>query len=48
MRAILLLALVALSGCSFFGSDDPVVCTLEFRLYTVRVVNEAGQPVDDL
>ena len=48
MRTVLLLALVTLSGCSFFSSDDEVVCTLEFRMYAVRVVNEAGQPVDDL
>lgn len=48
MRPLLLLLLAALAGCSLFRSDDPVACTLEFRSYTVRVVNEAGGPVNGL
>ncbi|HLT48213.1 MAG TPA: hypothetical protein VK002_13345 [Rubricoccaceae bacterium] len=44
------LALLALPACSAPrpGGDGDVACTLEFRTYTVQVVDEADQPVGGL
>jgi hypothetical protein len=43
---------LASAGCSFLlpGSrtDDPVACTMEFRMVTVTVVDAAGRPVTGL
>ena len=51
MRLLLLVVAFALvgSGCSFFyGDHDDIACTLEFRFYTVRIVDTEGQPVNGL
>jgi uncharacterized protein YceK len=57
MRTLLLAlctsAFVLLPGCSLFRSTDgpgpgECPCTMEFRMITVRVVDEAGRPVEGL
>ncbi len=51
MRApLLLFALGLLAGCSIFdpARGGPQACTMEFRTYTVRVVDAAGEPVEGL
>lgn len=47
MRLLLLAVLVLFAGCSYFDTNE-TVCTLELRYYTVRVVDDAGQPVSGL
>ena len=45
----LLLVLLTLPGCALlFPDDGSVGCTLEFRSYTVLVVDAGGQPLDSL
>lgn len=48
MRAGALIGTVlALAACS--GDEcDTVACTMEFRIFSVAVVNEAGEPVTEL
>lgn len=48
MRSTLLLAFIALSGCQYFnGGEDPGrVCTADFRMIGVTVVDAANQPVE--
>lgn len=49
MRALLALPLLLASGCATPAASDPgVVCTMEFRTVTVRVVDETGTPLTDL
>lgn len=38
--------LVLLNSCS--SVDNSCICTLEFRMYTVLVIDKANQPVDSL
>jgi hypothetical protein len=45
-----LLLAAALPACALFrpASDDPVVCTMEYRTISVEVVDDAGNPVGGL
>ncbi|HYE96212.1 MAG TPA: carboxypeptidase-like regulatory domain-containing protein [Rubricoccaceae bacterium] len=50
MRLLFLLpALLLLTGCPLLADpDEPCICTEEYRMIIVRVVDEAGAPVGGL
>ncbi len=48
MRFLLLISsLLVLCGCNVItgGSDEPIACTMEFRMFDVVLADEAGAPV---